>query len=443
MWGSARGRSPTRSTMALPRPTLLKLLAPLLAFALTFAVLTLVNRGESPPAPPGADLAVPAGSTSELIAGLQDAVRAAPDDADGYAALGQAYLQRARETGDPSWNTRAERSFDAASRRDPRNLDAVVGAGTLALARHDFRRGLELGERAHRLAPQSARPYPVLADALVELGRYEQAASTIQRFVDIKPTLASYARASYFRELSGDLDGAAAAMRLAVSAGAGAPENLAYVQALLGDLELQRGRMAAAGDAYRSALRSVPGHAPAEVGLARLATARGDLDGAIARLRRAGERLPLPGTIALLAETELAAGRTAAARADLAVVRAQHRLFRATGTRPDVELVLFEASHGDPAHAVRLGRGLYAAAPSVRSADALGWALTRSGRPAEGLAFARRALRTGSRDPLFQLHAGLASGDPALAARHLRGALRGAASLSPLDAQRARKALGR
>jgi tetratricopeptide (TPR) repeat protein len=427
--------------MALRRPTLLKLLAPLLAFALTFAVLALVNRSE---APPGADLVARTGSTPELISDLQSSVRAEPDNAGGYAALGEAYLQRARETGDPSWNARAERSFDAALKRDPRNLDAVVGAGTLALARHDFTLGLELGQHARRLAPQSNRPYPVLADALIELGRYAEAGRTIQRFVDLKPTLASYARASYFRELSGDLDGAVAAMRLAVSAGAGAPENLAYVQALLGDLELQRGRLAAAGDAYGAALRSVPNHAPAEIGLARLATARGEVDGAISRLRRATERLPLPGTIALLAETELAAGRTAAAKADLAVVRAQHRLLRATGTRPDVELVLFEASHGDPARAVRIGRDLYAAAPSVRSADALGWALTRSGRPAEGLAFARRALRTGARDPLFHLHAGLAAsaaGMPAASEGRLRAALRGAASLSPLDARRAREAL--
>ena len=40
--------------------------------------------------------------------------------------------------------------------------------------------------------------------------------------------------------------GAVEAMRLAASAG-GTPENVAYVQVLLGDLELQRGRIAAAG----------------------------------------------------------------------------------------------------------------------------------------------------------------------------------------------------
>jgi hypothetical protein len=45
----------------------------------------------------------------------------------------------------------------------------------------------------------------------------------------------------------------------------------------------------------------------------------------------------------------------------------------------------------------------------VRSADALGWALTRAGQPAEGLRWSVRALRLGSRDALFLLHAGVAA----------------------------------
>jgi Flp pilus assembly protein TadD len=126
-------------------------------------------------------------------------------------------------------------------------------------------------------------------------------------------------------------------------------------------------------------------------------------------------------------------------------VRTQRRLLRAAGTRPDAELVLFEANHGDAAAAVKLGRRLWAEAPSVRSADALGWALTRAGRPAEGLTWARRALRLGSRDPLFHLHAGLAAkaaGRREAAARSLRTALAGRGVLSPLQVRDARAALG-
>ena len=133
-----------------------------------------------------------------------------------------------------------------------------------------------------------------------------------------------------------------------------------------------------------------------------------------------------------------------AAARDLDVVRAQQQLLRAAGTRPDAELVTFEAGYGDPRTAVRLGRRLWAEAPSVRSADALGWALTRAGRPDEGLAWSRRALRLGTREPLYHLHAGLAAqaaGRAGLAASELRTALAGRAALSPLQARDAHAAL--
>jgi hypothetical protein len=80
----------------------------------------------------------------------------------------------------------------------------------------------------------------------------------------------------------------------------------------------------------------------------------------------------------------------------------------------------------------------------VRSADALGWALTRSGRPAAGYRFAQRALALGSRDPLFRLHAGIAAREAGLsgaAARNLAVASAGRAALSPRTAALLREAL--
>jgi hypothetical protein len=239
---------------------------------------------------------------------------------------------------------------------------------------------------------------------------------------------------SYYRELNGDLAGAVEAMRLAVSAGAAAPENVAYVQVLLGDLELQRGHVRAARLAYIAALRSLPGYPAGLVGLARADAAGGDLGRAAARLRRASRRLPLTATLVLLAEVERALGRPAAADAALAGARAQQRLYREAGTAPDAEAVIFEADHGSAEAAVRLGRRVWRAAPSVRSADALGWALTRAGHHSEGYAFARRALRLGSRDALVRLHAGVAArraGLGSAAARHVAIAASGHAALSP------------
>jgi tetratricopeptide (TPR) repeat protein len=386
-----------------------KLVAPLAVFGAVLVAMVALNSGATSP---------PAVSAER-----------GPD----YAALGNTYLSRARVTGDPGYWSRAERAFDAALRRDPASVDALVGAGTLAGSRHHFAEQLRLGGEARRVAPELARPLTVIADAQVELGRYGQATRTIQRLVDLKPSLPAYARVSYYRELHGDLDGAVAAMRYAVSAGGGA-EGTAYVETLLGDLELMRGRTGPARDAYRSALRDLPDFPQALTGLARIDAASGRLHRAAARLRRSTNRLPLTTALTLLAEVEGGIGDARAARADLAAARVQHRLLRRSRTLPDAEAVLFEANHGSPARAVALGRRVWRLAPSIRSADALGWAFTRAGRPGAGLAWARRALGTGSLDPTFRLHAGVAalrSARHGEAERYLTVAVKGKAALSP------------
>jgi tetratricopeptide (TPR) repeat protein len=320
----------------------------------------------------------------------------------------------------------------------------LTTSATLALARHDFSRGLDYGLAARRANPESAAPYPVIVDALVELGRYGAAGRELQRFVDAKPALASYSRVSYFRELHGDLDGAAQAMSLAVSAGGDTAENAAYVQTLLGTLEFDRGRLGAARQAFGLALARFPGHVPAAAGLARVDAAEGRTGAAIHRYRDVVGRLPLPEYVVALAETELAAGRAVQARADLALVGAEERLLQANGVNTDVDLALFEANHGSPARAVALARRAWSGAPSVRSADALGWALTAAGLPREGLSWSRRALRLGSRDAGYLYHAGMsarATGDRGAARRYLSAALSGNPRFSPLYAPRARRAL--
>jgi tetratricopeptide (TPR) repeat protein len=395
------------------------LVAPAIVFAALFALLQLLNGAAPPPPPaaPAAEAAASSADTAQLVRDLQSAVEADPGDAHAYALLGDAYYQRARETGDPSYYSRAGRAFDAALERDPRDPLATVGAGTLALARHDFQTGLALGRRAHRLAPELVRPYAVIADAQIELGRYAAAGRSLERFVTLKPTLAAYARVSYFRELHGDLAGAVQAMRLAVSAGGGSPENLAYVDSLLGKLEIDRGRYAAARQAYREALAADPGYPPASAGLARVAAARGNLDLAINRYREVVDRLPLPEYVTGLGEAEIAAGREAAARRDLALVGVEARLLRSAGVNVDAELAVYEADHGDPVRAVALGRSAWRRAASVRSADAYSWALHAAGRDAAALAMSAEATRLGSRDPSFLYHAAVIAADAGASGR--------------------------
>src|SRR5205807_365107 len=110
-----------------------------------------------------------------------------------------------------------------------------------------------------------------------------------------------------------------------VDAGGQAPENVAYVQTLLGTLEFDRGRLAEARRAYTIALLRQPGFPAADAGLARVEAAQGELPAAIRRYRRVVARLPLPEYVVGLGEAELAAGRAAAALRDLALVGAGAR----------------------------------------------------------------------------------------------------------------------
>ncbi|MEK6251532.1 MAG: tetratricopeptide repeat protein [Actinomycetota bacterium] len=397
-----------------------------------------------------ADLAAVAGSglppgatTDQQIEVLQAQLRSAPD-ADTYANLGLTYLQKVRESGDPSFYTKADGVLREALKTDPQNFTATSGLGQLALSRHDFHAGLVLGERARRIDPGVARNYGVIADAEVELGRYTAAGRTLQKWVDLKPELSSYARVSYFRELHGDLPGALAAMQLAVTAGGQSPENLGYVQTLVGQLQLESGHYATAERAYRTALAGDPGYPAALAGLARVEAGRGQYETAITRYQRAVQKIPLPEYVIGLGETQEAAGRMTAAQASYALVGVEVKLLRANGVNTDVDLALFEANHGSAAKAVLLGRRAWAEAPSVRSADAYSWALSRAGDDAVALRFSAEAMKLGSRDPSFLYHAGIVAqraGRTTAARGYLSRLVAQSPRFNPLYGPRARMAL--
>jgi tetratricopeptide (TPR) repeat protein len=426
------------------RQRLALLALPVLTFAALLAVLSLVNGSPAPSGSVATDPGPAAGDTDAAIQSLRAATETDSSDPHDYALLGDAYYARARESGDPADIERAERAYDTSLASDPDDVTAVSGLATVALSRHDFAGGLELAQRAHRLEPALVAPYASLVDGLIETGRYGAAARALDQMVGRKPNLAAYSRISYFRELHGDLGGAAQALRLAISAGAGTVEGSAFVRSLLGDLEANRGRYGAAERAYREALAVDPEFGSARTGLALLQAGRGDLDPAIAKLRGLVGDPPSPDALAQLGEVEQAAGRTAAARRHYAASGERERELLASGSHADAGVTLFEAEHGRPGRAVRLGRRAWRAAPSVSSADAYSWALHRAGRSAAASRLSAEAMKLGSRDPQVLYHAGMiarASGRTGEAKRQLGRLLEQSPRFSPLYGPRAKAVL--
>jgi tetratricopeptide (TPR) repeat protein len=386
------------------------------------------GRGEGPAPGP---TPVAARTTEAEVAALQDRLRRVPDDAPALTRLGVAYLARARETADPGYYAKAAEAVERSLALDPGRAATLTAAGLVALGRHDFAAALEWGRRAAEAAPDSADPLGVVFDAQVELGRYEEAVGTAQAMVDRRPSLAALARVSYVRELHGDRAGAVAAMAQAMTAGAPRAGDQASVAVLLGDLHLGGGDLAAASRAYDRALAVLPGYPPAEAGIARVAAASGDIEGAVARLEPVVRRVPSPEWAALLGDLHAALGRPAEAAAAYDLVRRLEALNQAAGVAADLELARFEADQarepgGRPDVAVALAEAAFAQRPTVYAADALGWALRQAGRPAEALGPARAAVRLGTADALIWYHLAAVEADLGLVAEardHLGHAL--------------------
>ena len=351
------------------------------------------------------------GITAANVASLEDQARARPGDSSLLVQLGFAYQLRWRETADPSFLPRSEAALRRALRTTPDDPYAVLGLGSLALIQHEFREALVYGRRAERLLPGSARPYGVIGDALVELGRYDEAFAVFEKMVSLRPNLGSYARIAYARELMGDRAGAIGAMQLALDAAAGQPEPAAFAHLELAKLELGLAQVSAARRHALAALRVLPGYPIGRLELARIEAAAGRLDVALALARRASEAVPTAQAVSLLAELLDRKGRIAEARRQRSTVAVIDRLLEANGVRVDLESAVYRADNRiRPAETVRLARRARADRPSIYGDDALAWALARAGRCLEALPLAKRALRLGTQDALLYFHLGYAEG---------------------------------
>jgi tetratricopeptide (TPR) repeat protein len=283
----------------------------------------------------------------------------------------------------------------------------------------------------------------VIGDAQLELGRYDEAFATFQTMVDTRPDVASYARVSYARELLGDVPGAVDAMALAFEA-AGTPSDRAWAAAQLGELELGRGRVAAAAGWFDRGRDLAPAFVPNLAGLAKVAWARGDVELAIRRYRDVVAAYPSVEHAAALGDLYTSTGRDSLAREQYAVVDAARTLATANGVNVDLEVALFDADHGDPASALEAARDEWSRRRSVHVADAYAWALYATGRYEQAASMSRRALRLGTRNASFLFHAGmieLALGNEEATRRLLGDALELSPRFSVLHAATAQRAL--
>lgn len=327
---------------------------------------------------------------------------------EDQALLGEAFLARVRENGDPNHYARAEQAFIKALERDANNTLAIQGMGQLALARHQFREALTWGERARALNPDDASVYGILGDAHLELGEYDAAFEQFQTMVNMRPDLASYARVSYARELVGDHDGAIANMQRAVNAGAAHSEARSWALVQLGHLYFGGGKLEDARRAYQAALQDWNEYPYARAGLAQVYAAQGEYAQAIEIYTRLKATLPLPEFVIALGEVYRASGDTANAQEQFALVAPMQQLYQANGVDTDAEMALFRADRRiDLAATLELARRAYGKRPTIFVADTLAWAYYQVGDYKAAQEMMRQALRLNTENALMFFHAGM------------------------------------
>jgi tetratricopeptide (TPR) repeat protein len=118
--------------------------------------------------------------------------------------------------------------------------------------------------------------------------------------------------------------------------------------------------------------------------------------------------MPLPEFVITLGDLYQASGQQEKADQQYQLVATIETLYRANGVDMDMEIALFHADHDQNLEqTLALARKAYANRPSVHAADALAWALYKTGNYKEAESYSLEALKLGTKDSLKLFHAGM------------------------------------
>ena len=223
--------------------------------------------------------------TKEKVAELKQKIAKKPEDTKLRLQAATIFIAEQRITGEHHFYYAAiEKILDGILSLDPNNFEAKVYKASLRMSQHQFADAKKLAEEARAINPNNAYVYGIFLDANVELGNYAEAVAVSDKMQTIKPSLESYSRASYLREIYGDNNGAIEAMKLAVIAGLPGSEPQCWSRNILGDLYYNAGKMKEAEETYTENLTLRPSYAPSMAGMAKIETQKKNYAKAIALL---------------------------------------------------------------------------------------------------------------------------------------------------------------
>nr|WP_240806890.1 hypothetical protein [Polyangium spumosum] len=372
---------------------------------------------------------------------LERRIEKTPEPIDPWILLGRAWIRKARFEADPGYYLNAGAAADLVLGRAPKNRPARNLRAAVLLESHAFVEAKDLAAQILAEDPDDLLALGTKSDAALELGHFDEALASAQRFMDLKPSLPSYARAAHLRWLQGDATGAKKNYRAAMDASDPRdPEPFAWVLVEAAKVFWHEGDVDGADKGFDRALSAVSDYPPALVGKARVALAKGETKRAVELAARAFARSPLCETAWLLGDARKAAGDEKGA------AEAYERVAQIGRASERRALAAFHATR-DEKHdeALALIREEMAVRKGIHTTDVLAWALYRKGDLAAARKESDAARAHGTREPTLLFHAGairIAQGEKNEGEELVREALAMNPHFDPTAAAEAKKLLG-
>jgi len=360
-----------------------------------------------------------------------------PKAPNNWTDLGNALMQKARETADLSYYGHAETVYRKALALDPKSVPALDGMAWVTSDRHEFEQSKVWAGRALALDPGSNDAYGLIGDADQELGDYDAAYAHYQAMLNLRPDLASYSRGGHLLWLTGDYRKGVWLMVKAIDAGGPYAETTGWCRAQLGLMLYSEGHQAAAEQTLRDALTTTPNNYRVLMALGRVEAGRRDYPDAIDSYQKAVAVVPQIDAVAALGDLYALTGRKPEAQEQFELAEKIDQIQKANGVQGGWMMSLFQANHDrDLPDALRNAQDEYKTRKNVYAADALAWCLYKSGRYPEAAAMSRAALSEHTPEADFLFHAGMIAvkqNDRSAAQSCLRQALALNPNFSPID----------
>jgi tetratricopeptide (TPR) repeat protein len=351
---------------------------------------------------PSAGLGQTSSAVERRIAAAERRIAANPRSHDGYNDLALGLAQRARDTADPAFYERAEEAVRRSLELDPGNLEGKKMRVWVLLGKHQFAAALELARSLNKEIPDDVQVYGFLTDALVELGNYKEAEEACQWMLDLRPgNVPALTRASYLRELFGDIEGSIELMSVAYQrTPPDEKEDRVWLLTQLGHLESTAGRFENAERLLHEALQVIPDYHYALANLAKLRTAQNRHDEAARLLKQRYDNAPHPENLYDFAEALERAERPTEARTAFAEFEKCALKEAESWDNANRELIFYYAKHaGKPEEALRIAKMESARRQDVYTLDAYAWALYANSEHREAREQVSRVLAVGTKDP--------------------------------------------